>query len=85
MRTYFQKLNRFSYVIYITLTSQGRIGEVVKEMGFGEDISLKFTCLDAREGERWSINSETQLKIEFPKIFENVDCPQGINHSCFHY
>ena len=54
-------------------------------MGFGEDISLKFTCLDAREGERWSINSETQLKIEFPKIFENVDCPQGINHSCFHY
>ena len=29
-----------------------RIGQVAKEMGFGKDISLKFACLDAREGGR---------------------------------
>ena len=71
--------------MYITFRSQGGIGEVAKEMGFGEDISLKFTRLDSRDGERWSINSEALLKLEFPKIFENVDRLQGINHSCFHY
>ena len=58
---------------------------MAKEMGFGEDISLKFARLDSRDGERWSINSEAQLKLEFPKIFENVVRVQGINHSCFHY
>ena len=69
--------------MYITFTSQGGIGEVAKKMGFGEDISLKFTRLDSRDGERWSINSEAQLKLEFRKTFQNVDCLQGINHSCF--
>ena len=59
--------------MYITFRSQGGIGEVAKEMGFGEDISLKFARLDSRDGERWSINSEAKLKLEFPKIFENVD------------
>ena len=54
-------------------------------MGFGEDISLKFVHLNSRDGEQWSVNSEAQLKLEFPKIFENVDRLQGINHSCFHY
>ena len=54
-------------------------------MCFGEDIYLKFAYLDAREGERWLINSEEQLKLNFPKSFENVDRPQGINHSRFHY
>ena len=54
-------------------------------MCFGEDIYLKFACLDVREGEPWSINSEEQLKLKFPKSFENVDRSQGINHSRFHY
>ena len=58
--------------------------EVAKEMCFAEDISLKFACLDAREGERWSINSEAQLKLRFSKIFERVDSPQSINYSHFH-
>ena len=71
--------------MYITFRSQGGLGEVAKEMDFGEDISLKFARLDSRYGERWSINSEVQLRLEFPKIFENVDRLQGINHSCFHY
>ena len=69
--------------MYITFRSQGEIGEVAKEMGFDEDISLKFTRLDSRDGERWSINLEAELKLEFPKIFENADRLQGINHSCF--
>ena len=60
------------------------IGQVAKEMCFGKDISLKFAGLDAKERERWSIISEAQLKVHFPKIFENVSCPQGINHSRFH-
>ena len=59
--------------MYVTFRSQGGIGEVAKEMGFGEDMFLKFARLDSRDGERWSINSEAQLKLEFPKIFENVD------------
>ena len=71
--------------MYITFRSQKGMREVAEEMCFGEDIYLKFTCLDAREGERWSINSEEQLKPQFPKSFENVDRPQGINHSRFHY
>ena len=71
--------------MYITFRSQRGIGQVAKEMCFGKDISLKFTCLDAREGKRWSIISEAQLKVQFPKIFENVNCPQGINYSHFHY
>ena len=35
--------------MYITFRSQRGIGQVAKEMCFGKDISLKFTCLDARE------------------------------------
>ena len=82
---HFQKLNRFNYLMYITFKLQRGIGEVAKEMCFGEDICLKFAYLDAREGERWSINAEEQLKHQFTKSFENVDCTQGINHSRFHY
>ena len=58
--------------MYITFRSQGGIGEVAKEMGFGEDSSSKFACLNATEGEQLSINSKEQLKLEFPKIFKNV-------------
>ena len=54
-------------------------------MCFGEDIYLQFACLDAIEGKRWLINSEEQLKLQFPKSFENVDRTQSINHSRFHY
>ena len=32
----------------ITFRSQGGIGEVAKEMGFGKDISSKFSRLDSR-------------------------------------
>ena len=70
--------------MYIIFRLQRGIEEVAKQMCFGKDISLKFACLDAREEERWSINSETQLKLQFPQIFERVDRPQGINHSRFH-
>ena len=49
---HFQKLNRFYYLMYTTFRSQKRIEEVAKEMCFGKDISLRFACLDAREGER---------------------------------
>ena len=38
--------------MYITFMSQRGIGEVAKEMCFGEDFSLKFACLDARKGGR---------------------------------
>ena len=58
--------------MYITFRSQGGIGEVAKEMGFGEDSSSRFACLNTTEGVRLSINSKEQLKLEFPKIFENV-------------
>ena len=44
-----------------TFRSQWGIGEVAKEMGFEGDISLKFACLDAREGERLLINLEAQF------------------------
>ena len=71
--------------MHITFRSQRGIREAAEEMCFGEDISLKFTCLDAREGERWSIISEAQLKLKFPKIFRNANCPEGINHSHFYY
>ena len=71
--------------MYITFRLQRGIGEVAEEMCFGEDIYLKFACLDTREGERCSINSEEQLELQFPKSFENVDRTQGINHSHFHY
>ena len=71
--------------MYITFRSQEETGEVTKEIGFGEDICLKFARLDSRDRERWSINSAAQLKLEFPKIFENVDNLQSINHSCFNY
>ena len=71
--------------MYITFRSQGGIREVAKEMDFGKDISLMFVCLDSRDGERWSIDSEAQLKLEFLKVFENVHRLQGINHSCFRY
>ena len=54
-------------------------------MCFYEDVSLKFFCSGVREGEQWSIMSEAQLKLQFPEIFQNVNCPQGINHSHFHY
>ena len=69
----------------LTFRSQRGIQEVTKEMCFDEDVSLKFACLAAGEGERCSIISEGQLKFHFPKIYENFDCPQGINHSMFHY
>ena len=71
--------------MYITFRSQRGIGQVGKEMCFGKDISLKFTCLHARAGKPWSIISEAQLKVQFPKISENVNFPQGINHSHFQY
>ena len=60
--------------MYITFRSQRGIGQVAKEMSFGKDITFKFACLDAGEGERWSIISEAQLKTQFPKIFKNVNC-----------
>ena len=84
MSTHFQKLNRFYYTMYIIFRSKRGIGEVAKEMCFGEDVSLKFAWLNTREGERWSINSEAQLKLQIPKIFERVNSAQGINHSRFH-
>ena len=71
--------------MYITFRSQRRKGEIAEEMCFGENIYLKFACLDEREGKRWSINSEEQLKLQFRKSFENVNRPQGMNHSRFHY
>ena len=71
--------------MYITFRSQRGIGQVPKEMCFGKDISLKFACLDAREGERLFIISEAQVKAQFLNIFENVSCPQGISHLRFHY
>ena len=71
---------------HITFRSQRGIGgvAVVEEMCFFEDVSLKLTCSDAREGRRWSFISAAQLKFQIPKIFQNVNCPQGINHSRFH-
>ena len=78
---HFQKLNQFNYLMYITFRSQTGIGEVPEEMCFGEDIYLQFACLNAIKGKRWLINSEEQLKLQFPKSFENVDCTQGINNS----
>ena len=80
-----QALSETMYFMYITFRSQMGIRQVAKETCFGKDISLKFACLDAREGERWWIILEPQLKVQFPKIFENVNSPQGINHSLFHY
>ena len=71
--------------MYITFRSQRGIGQVPKEMCYGKDISLKFVCLDAREGERLSVISEAQVKARFLNIFENVSCRQGINHPRFHY
>ena len=71
--------------MYITFRSQRGIGQVAKEMCFGKDISLKFACLDAKEGERLSIISKAQVKAQFLNIFEHVSCPQGINHPRFHY
>ena len=71
--------------MHITFRSQRGIGEVAEEICFHEDASFKLACSNAREGERWSIISEAQLKLQFPKIFQNVNCPQGINHSRFHY
>ena len=71
--------------MYITFRSQRGIGQVAKEMCFGKDISLKFTCLDAKEGERLSIISKAQVKAQFLNIFEDVSCPQGINNPRFHY
>ena len=82
---HFQKQNQFNYLMYITFRSRTGIGEVDEEMCFGEDIYLQFACLDAKEGKRWLINSEEQLKLQFSKSFENVDHTQGINHSRFHY
>ena len=76
---------RFYYTMYVIFRSQRGIEEVAKEMCFSKDISLKFACLDVREGERWSIHSEAQLKLQFPKNFERVDRPKVINHSRFHY
>ena len=37
--------------MHITFRSQGGIGEVAKEMGFGENISLKFSHFDWRDEE----------------------------------
>ena len=82
---HFQKLNQFKYLMYTTFRSRTGIGEVAEEICFGEDIYLQFACLDAIEGKRWLINSEEQLKLQFPKSFENVDRTQGINHLRFHY
>ena len=82
---HFQKLNHFNYQMYITFRSRTVIGEVAEEICFGEDVYLQFACLDAIEGKRWLINSEEQLKLQFPKSLENVDCTQGINHSRFRY
>ena len=78
-------LEEIRYLMYITFRSQRGIGQVAKEMCFGKDISLKLACLDAREGERLSIILEAQIKAQFLNIFENVSCPQGINHPRFHY
>ena len=82
---HFQKLNQFNYLMYITFRSRTGIGEVAKEICFGEDIYFQFACLDAIERKQWLINSEEQLKLQFPKSFENVDCTQGISNSRFHY
>ena len=71
--------------MHITFRSQRGIRELVEEICFHKDASFKLACADAREGERWSIISEAQLNLQFPKIFQNVNCPQGINHSRFHY
>ena len=51
-------LEEIRYLMYIAFRSQRGIGQVPKEMCFGKDVSLKFACLDAREGERLSIISE---------------------------
>ena len=85
MCMHFQKLNQLNYLMYITFRSQTGIEEVTEEMCFVKDIYLQFACLDAIKGKRWLINSEEQLKLQFPKSFENVDRTQGINHSRFHY
>ena len=50
-------------------------------MGFGEDFSLKFACSGVRDREWWSINSEAQWKLELPKIFEDIDFLQDVDHS----
>ena len=78
-------LEEIRYLMYITFRSQRGIGQIVKEKCFGKDISLKLACLDAREGERFSIILEAQVKVQFLNIFENVSCPQDINHPRFHY
>ena len=49
---HFQKLNQFNYQMYITFKSQTGIGEVTKEICFGEDIYMQFAWLDAIEGKR---------------------------------
>ena len=82
---HFQKLNQFNYLMYITFRSRTGIGEVAKEICFGEDIYFQFACVDEIEGKQWLINSEEQLNLQLPKSFENVDRTQGINHLRFHY
>ena len=70
---HFQKLNQFNYLMYITCRSRTGIGEVAEEICFGEEIYFQFTCFDEIEGKRRFVNSEEQLKLQFPKNFENVD------------
>ena len=70
--------------MHISFRSQGGIG-VAKQMGFGEDFSLKVVRSDVGDGERWSTDSEAQLKHAFLKIFEDIDFLQDVDHSCFHH
>ena len=53
--------------MHITFGSQRGVGEVAEEICFYGDVSLKFACWDAREGERWLIISEARL-IHFSPV-----------------
>jgi len=65
----------------------GGICTVARDVGLGEELDLRIGRLDSR-CDRYSMNTDAQVRLEMPRIREGIDKLQGMQNEfalfCFH-
>jgi len=72
---------------YFSNSQFGGICTVARDVGLGEELDLRIGRLDSR-CDRYSMNTDAQVRLEMPRIREGIDKLQGMQNEfalfCFH-
>jgi len=64
---------------YFSNSQFGGICTVARDVGLGEELDLRIGRLDSR-CDRYSMNTDAQVRLEMPRIREGIDKLQGMQN-----